>query len=408
MKKLIAVLLVALMALMSFGAGFAEESTIKIGAIFPLSGSNSDNGWHAVNGAQMAIDEINANGGVASMGGAKLELVTADNLSDANQCKAVAERLLESTDLTAAIGAGSSAFVHPMLPVFEKASVPFVTAQTSDSITNQGYQYVFATAAKASEWAQTQIDFIAWLNESFDLGLDKVGIIYENTEWGNTQGQSSVDLAEAAGLEVVYNESFPAGLSDASSLIAGLKASGANIVIPTCYTQDAKTIKTAMDSMAYDPVIMGGGGGFLYPAFADEFGDDCIGIVSTSGSNWDVSGILSREEYASVNDNYTARFDDAFMPEHAVSGYANIYVIYNALEAAGSADPTAVQQALREIECPSCMPGNSIKFDESGSNVNATCIIVQWQQTDSGTLALRTVYPESEATAEYILPESYR
>ena len=189
-------------------------------------------------------------------------------------------------------------------------------------------------------------------------------------------------------------------------LIAGLKASSAQIVIPTCYTQDAKTIVTTMDSMNYAPVIMGGGGGFLYPAFATEFGDDCIGIASTAGSNWDVAGILNREEYAGVNDKYVAQFADQFMPEHAVSAYANIYLIYNALEAAGKADPISLQAALRTISCDSCMPGNIIEFDETGLNKNATCIIVQWQKTDSGALALRTVYPESEATAEYILPEA--
>ncbi|NLF27376.1 MAG: ABC transporter substrate-binding protein [Clostridiales bacterium] len=405
MRKLFGILL-AVLLVVTWSACFAEGETIKIGAIFPLSGSGSDNGWHAVNGASLAIEEINERGGVASLGGAKLELVTADNLSDANQCKAVAERTLEGSGVVACIGAGSSAYVVPMLPVFEKAQVPFITAQISDSITSQGYQFVFETAAKASDWAKTQLDFISWLNDTYDLGIENVGIIYENTEWGNSQAAGSVKLAESAGLNIVFNQSFPAGFSDASSLIAGLKASSAQIVIPTCYTQDAKTIVTTMDSMNYAPVIMGGGGGFLYPAFATEFGDDCIGIASTAGSNWDVAGILNREEYAGVNDKYVAQFADQFMPEHAVSAYANIYLIYNALEAAGKADPISLQAALRTISCDSCMPGNIIEFDETGLNKNATCIIVQWQKTDSGALALRTVYPESEATAEYILPEA--
>ena len=147
MRKLFGILL-AVLLVVTWSACFAEGETIKIGAIFPLSGSGSDNGWHAVNGASLAIEEINERGGVASLGGAKLELVTADNLSDANQCKAVAERTLEGSGVVACIGAGSSAYVVPMLPVFEKAQVPFITAQISDSITSQGYQFVFETAAQ--------------------------------------------------------------------------------------------------------------------------------------------------------------------------------------------------------------------------------------------------------------------
>jgi len=390
----------------SAGAPESAEDvpTIKIGAIFPLSGTGADNGKQNVNGAELAIKLINEAGGIKSLGGAKLELVTADNMSDTNQCKAVAERLLSDSEIVACIGAAASSYVMPMLPVFEKAQIPFVTAQLADTITSQGYQFVFETTARGSDWGAMQIEFINWLNDKYSLGITKVGVISEDTDWGHSNAAGSVKTAESAGLEVVYNESFPAGSADVSALITGLIQSGAQIVIPSCYTQDAKNIVNTMNSMNYYPVIMGGGGGFLYPAFVAEFGDGVVGIVSTSADNWDSKNAQALEMFQGIPEMYMDIYGE-FMAEQAVGSFGNIYIIAQALEEAGSADPLAIQEALRNIDINTVFPGGNVNFDETGLNVNAVPVIVQWQKMDDGSIVPRTVYPESVATAEYILPQ---
>ena len=219
-RKVIAGLMAGVLASMSFATvAFAEESDdpIKVGCVFPISGNNADQGVFNVDGCQFAIDYINENGGIKSLGGRKLELVSYDNQSDADQSKAAAERLInENPDIVAVTGAASSSFVLPMLPVFEKNGMPFLTAQVSESITNQGYQYVFRFGSTGGSFSEYQVKFLEWLNEEYGLGISKVGIVYEDTEWGisNTSGALAAienSAENGSGLEIAYNESFTTG-----------------------------------------------------------------------------------------------------------------------------------------------------------------------------------------------------
>lgn len=384
--------------------GTDSGTVVKIAVLFPLSGVGADNGKQNLNGCQLAVEHINAAGGIKALGGAKLELVTGDLMSDTNQCKTVAERLMQDSSIVAATGASASSYVLPMLPVFEKAKTPFVTAQVAPAITNQGYQYVFETTAMAPENGKVQVNFINYLNEQQGMGLKKIGIIYENTEYGQSNAKSAVELAGNAGLEVVFNESFPAGIADASALIANLKQSDAQVVIPSCYTQDAKTIFNTMKSMNYNPVIVGGGSGFLYPAFANELQDAVNGITSSASGSWDTKSVQDNEAFKMVPELYKEKYNE-FMTEQALASYNIIWIISQALETSGSTDKDVLRDTIRGMKIETMVVGGELAFDETGYNTNAYSIINQWQKQEDGTYLPRTIFPEKAATAKYQKPE---
>lgn len=384
-----------------------EPAPVKIGIIFPMSGANADSGKQNADGCALAVKHINDAGGIKSLGGAKIELVIADIMSDTNQCKSVAERVLQDRSIVAVTGASSSAFVLPMLPVFEKTRTPFLTAQVAPAITGQGYQYVFETTAMAPENAKSQIGFLDYINKKYDLKLKKVGIIYENTEYGQSNARSAAEMATKAGLDVVFNESFPIGIPDASALIVNLKNSGAQVVIPSCYAQDAKTLSNAMRSLSYSPVIIGGGAGFLLPAFAEELGDSVEGIISSASGNWDSRNIQSNPALKKVPENFMETYG-VFMTEQSVASYNIIWTLAQALEKCASRDKTVLRDTIRSLVLDSFTVGGPQKFDETGYNVNALALMVQWQKQSDGTFLPRTVYPEEYTTVEYILPESMR
>jgi len=381
-----------------------SDGVIKIAALFPLSGAGADNGQQNLNGCELAVEHINEAGGIKALDGAKLELVTGDLMSDTNQCKTVAERLMQDSSIIAATGASASSYVLPMLPVFEKVRTPFITAQVAPAITNQGYQYVFETTAIATENGKVQVDFINFLNDDHKMGLEKIGIIYENTEYGQSNAESAVALAEEAGLEIVFNESFPAGIADSSSLIANLKKSGAQVVIPSCYTQDAKTLFNSMKSMNYNPVIIGGGSGFLYPAFANELQDAVEGITSSASGSWDTKNIQDNEAFRQVPEKYKVKYNE-FMTEQALASYNIIWLIAQALEECGSTDKNVLRDTIRDMNIETMVVGGELAFDETGYNTNAYAIINQWQKQEDGTYLPRTVFPKEAATSEYQKPE---
>lgn len=406
-KKLLAGLVVGAMTLACVSpAVMAEEAeTIKVGCVFPMTGNNADQGVFNVDGCQFAVDWINEKGGIASLGGAKLELVAYDNQSDADQSKAAAERLIsENPDVVAVTGAGSSSYVLPMLPVFEKNSVPFLTAQVSESITNQGYQYVMRFGSTGGSFAEYQVKFLEWLNEEYGFGLTKVGIVYEDTEWGisNTSGAVTAIENSDAGFEIAYNEAFTAGSSDLTNIVVGLKQAGCEVVFPTCYTQDAKLLFNTMKSMNYSPLIIGGGGGFLYPSFGTELGELVDGVVSVTGHNYDIQTITNNEEIAEIG----AKFEETygyFMPEQATSAFSAIYLIAQALENAGTTDQDTVMTELKALTCSAATPGGAISIDETGANVNAHAVIIQWQAGEDGVYRTESVFPAEEAGAEFEL-----
>ena len=394
-------------------SGESSGDAIKVGCVFPITGNNADQGVINVDGCQFAVDYINDHGGIKSMNGAKLELVSYDNQSDPDQAKAVAERLInENSDIVAVTGAASSAFVLPMLPVFEKNQMPFLTAQASESITNQGYQYSFRFGTTGGDFAAKQVAFLESLNDDYGLNLTKIGVVYEDTEWGISNTSGAVDAitasgANGSGLEIAYNESFAAGSSDLTNIVTGLKSAGCEVVFPTCYTQDAKLLFDTMASMNYHPLIIGGGGGFLYPSFAEALGDTVDGIVSVSGHNYDIKTIKDNDEISDIGQQFYDKYG-YFMSEQSTSAFSAIYLIAQALEEAGTTDHEAIKDTLANITCKAATPGGEIKFDDTHANTNAHAVIVQWQKGEDGTYTTRTVFPDDEATAEFQLPEDLK
>lgn len=376
-------------------SGGETTDTIKIGAFFNFSGANADTGILDGDGAQFAVDWINENGGIKSLGGAKLELVNGDTLSDSAQAKAVAERVIsENPDMVAAVGAGGSGYTVAMGSVFEKNEIPYVQNGVSASIPEQGYKYTFQPVPNT--FGQTQIEFIDYLNKEYNYGVTKVGIIYEDTDYGISTAAGNLELAESAGLEVVFNESFPANGSDVSSLITNLKASGAEMVLPVAFTQDAKLIFNTMSSMDYHPLILGGGAGFLYPSFAEELGDAVDGVLSVASLNWDSTSFSG--DFSEVAGQFEEKYG-YFMSEHSAGTFNHVYIIAQGLEACGSTDGAELAEAIRGLSIQTVQGGKTgmLGLDENGANTDALPVIIQWQKDEDEVYRPHTVYPVEQA-----------
>lgn len=380
-----------------------DVETIKIAAFYNMTGANADTGIRDKEGTDLAVKYINDNGGIKSLGGAKLEIVYGDMLSDVSQVKAVTERVLNDEKIVAAVGVGGSAYAAPQLPILEKAKLPYVLFGTAYNLTEQGYNYLFRWSPYGGEggtFTKTQVEFLQYLDE--DLGFDttKVGIVYENSDFGISLAEGNKALVEAAGFDVVYEESYPIGLTDASSLVANLKNSGAEAVFISSFPQELKLIMNGMKSINYSPAVIGGGGGFLFPEFATSMGDDVVGITSVSILNWDTQ-TMQASDYKDVPQTYLDTYG-AFMCEHSLCSYTNIIILADALERAGSTDGEALKDALNETNLLTPQASGPITFNEIGNNPDAVPVIVQWQKMEDGTLIPVSIYPENEAAGEYI------
>jgi branched-chain amino acid transport system substrate-binding protein len=377
-------------------------SDVEIALFVCLSGSAADLGTMSRDGAIMAVEDVNQAGGIKALGGAKLKMVVADVTSTVAQGPSVVERILSTHKISGAIGFGMSQMTLTCLPVLEKAQVPLTTSSISDKITSQGYKYVFQIAPKGSHFGASQVKFLTYLRKKYKFPINKVGFVYENTAYGTSTAGGLKKTAEKEGYKIGLFEAYDAKFTDASPLVNKIKASGVDVIFPVSYTTDAELIISTMQAMRVNPMVIGGGAGFIWPDIYKSLGDKINGVFSVGSWSWDSKNIMSDAYRKSVVERYRKRFG-TFMPEQAGEHYAMVWTLKDALEKAKSTDSKKVRDVLSTIEITSgpaaLMQPGKIKFDATGWNKYVYPTMIQWQKGDP-----RTVYPAEAATHEVVWP----
>lgn len=374
------------------------EKEVQIAFLNPLSGNNVDAGQQDLNAANLAIEDINKAGGIKALGGAMIKLVIVDTTSDPKNASSTAERVFSTQKVAGAVGTGISGLTLPILPVAEKSRIPIITNSVNDQITSLKYKYTFQVTPKGSQFGSTQVQFLKELNEKYGLGIKDVAVVYENSGYGVSTASSIKEIAASAGLNLVLFEAYPHGFTDASSLVTKIKASGAKALFPVAYTTDAKLIINTMKQMDVNPVIIGGGAGFLWPVFAKEMGPAVNGFVSVASWNWDSKSISSVPELASITARYEEKFG-TFMTEHAGPTYVAVRMLAEAMEIAKSADPVKVREALSTFDNDKIggfMQPGRVKIDGTGWNGAVHPVMIQWQDDKP-----RTVFPAMDAVRTF-------
>ena len=188
-KKCVWIVVLAFCLGLCLVGSVSAAKEVKIALFVILSGSGADLGEQSRAGAVMAMEDINKSGGIKALGGAKVKLVIADVTTTYSKGPNVTERVLSTNRVAGALGYGYSGMTLTCLPTIEKAKIPLITSSISDKITAQGYKYVFEICSKGSHFGRTQVKFAAFLRDRYNLKINKVGFIYENTAYGASTSQ---------------------------------------------------------------------------------------------------------------------------------------------------------------------------------------------------------------------------
>lgn len=379
-------------------ASAAEEiKPVKIAVAFALSGTNAEAGKMGVDAVTLAVGKINESGGIKSLGGAPVEMVIADITSDPGQSKQVVERLLADEEISALVGCGSSALMLPVLPVLEKARIPAVTNCNAPGITNQGYKYVFSITHPGAAAGSNVVRCIDWLNNEMGYSYKKVAIVYENSAFGISSAEGSREDAEKYGLEIVFDESFAPGITDASAIVTAMKNSGAEVFIPATYASESKLFIETMRTMDYHPLIIGP---VAWPSLAEGLGESVNGILSTGNWNPYTRAVQDNPDYAALVDEYFDAYG-YFMTEVSGANYQATWVIKEAIELCASRDGAVIRDTISGSTFENTiMTESSVKFDETGQNINAKAVLAQWQNGIP-----YAIYPVEYSVAGFIDPK---
>jgi branched-chain amino acid transport system substrate-binding protein len=373
----------------AFGAvplrGWAADP-INIGGLYPTTGSMAQIGTGCVAAAKLAVDMVNEAGGIKSLGGARLNLIISDVQSDTTVTRTETDRLITGNKLSAVHGCYASALTLIASEVCERAKVPLITGSSSDQL-NKNRTYTFTPFARASQFAQTQLRMAKLVSDQ-----PKVAVIFENTAFGTSTSNGLKELAPGEGVEIVMFEPYSAGFTDASPLINKVKASGANTLFSISYLNDLILIVRTVRQVGLKIAINGGSGGFVMPDFYKNVGEAAEGLQGVGHWNHDVS-----DDAQKVNAEFKKRTGE-FAFEYAGGLVAQTFMLADALERAGSADPQKVRAALSTLDVSSgyaaMAPGGKVKFGPDGKNVYGRPVGVQWQKGD-----LVSVYPQDDARA---------
>jgi branched-chain amino acid transport system substrate-binding protein len=268
-----------------------------------------------------------------------------------------------------------------------------ITHSFADQITGRGYKYIFQVTPKASTFGQLQFDDAVAIAKEAGEKIDKVAILYEDTAYGTAQAAGLRDAAKKAGIAVVVDEGYPLGITDTSPLINKVRTSGAQIVFPVSYFNDALTIIRNMRQQHLDLPVVGGAAGYIIPAFAAGLGPNAEGVFSIAPANYDLNPGLAAE--------YRKRYG-AFMPHEAIDYGAGLEIMAEAVNAAGSRDPDKIRDAVAAIhfcdhDFALSIPGHCVIFDKTGLNSVTHPVFVQWRANE-----LVTVYPPADAQGKPI------
>jgi len=403
MRRTIRFILAAALAVLALDA--AAQDPVKVGLIVPLSGPWARQGQVMRIGAQMAIEHINAQGGIESLGGAPLELVVFDAGDSVERAKNAAQRMVaEHPDLVGATGSYLSSFTLAVSEVTERAELPLLTLSYSDLITGRGFRYIFQTSPTGVRQAEDALPILMDLARRAGAPLPtRLGIVMDSTaaSVAFVKPVKEGDTLRGHGLELVVDEVFTPPLANATPLIQRVRATRPDLflLLPTAVS-DAKLLLEKMNEFGLGrgrlPTVSNGsamGDPDLRANMSAELLEGVMSIVA----NWNVKG---QEELSA---EFKARSGEPWLTQNPICAYGHVWILKTALEQAGAADRNAVARAIRTMDVTDgparFFPGARIRFDEHGRRIDAELLVVQWQNGEP-----KTVYPPEAALAAPIWP----
>jgi len=364
--------------------------TIKVGVVLPLTGKLAKFGEIENKSFLMAVDEINAAGGV---NGKKIELIIEDTTGKPDVGRSAIEKLITQDNVLVIGGGYSSSVTWATVAVAQQQKVPFlVNTGSADKITEQGWEYIFRLNPPVSEYPGA----LATFTQEVAKDIKTVAVLHENSLFGQSGSKKFVKQCEDLGIEVLMKEGYEAGAVDFKPLLVKVKSKKPDMVYMISYIMDAAMLMRQSKELNMNPkAFVGGGAGFTLPEFQKNAGKASEFVYSST--LWTPS-----VPYPGAKEYYDKFFKKYNTPTeyHGAEGYAGMYVIADALKRAKSLTRDAVRDALAETDMMTAFgPVKFISYDKKTQQNKLPTFLVQWIDGQ-----LETVWPTDVSTKKYIYP----
>lgn len=379
------VLAIAALAL----AACQQSKPGRIGIITALTGSQQAFGQAHDRGFEMALEEINAAGGVL---GKPLEIVKYDDQSKADSAAQGVAKLVDQDKVSALIGSYSSESTKAIVPLVARHGVPLLMpTATADNVLENTQGWSFRLCSGATDYANGMVSF--WK----EAGTPKsVAIVSENTNFGQANGAAMKKAATEAAIPIVADESYTAKSPSYTAMLQKVKEKSPDAIYFASYLLDATSLMHQSRQVDLNARYFSAAGtGFSTP----EFPTEDKGAGKDADYTFSVTQWMPESKWpgsAQFAEKFKARYG-SIPAYHAVQAYTALKVMAEAVKKAGKWDPIAIRDALKATNMPETTFG-PVKFDARGQNLHPVLVT----QIHKGKYVI--VHPRAEATGDPIVP----
>ena len=372
----------------------SQSGPIKVGILHPVTGFLAYSGNLCRVGAKLAVEEINATGGIKSLGGAKLEAIYADAQSQPQVGVSEVEKLNEA-GVSAIVGAYASAICLATTQAAAKYNIPHVVdVGVADQIVERGLKNTFRFAPGYKLVARAAINNLHIMNTLARKPAKTVMIIHEESLFGT--GTANLLAAELPGMGYEVKEVLKHAnpTRDFNNIVLRMKALNPDIVIPANYFNEYALLVRTMKQQNVQPKaiysVLGGAASSF--KFVKEFPDAANGVIDCN--HWynpkDKRALALKKKIEAMGD---------FCTYEVFLNYQAVYLLADAIERAKSRDRGAIVDALANSTWDKhFMPYGPTKF-VGGQNQGAQPLMTQVLKND-----IKVILPNTYAEAEPVFP----
>ena len=349
-------------------AGTAQAQ-IKMGVTGPITGPNAAFGAQIKNGADQAIADINAAGGIL---GQKITATYGDDVSDPKQGVSVANKF-SSEGVKYVVGPFNSGVTMPSSEVYQENGIVEITpSATNPKITERGLWNVFRTCGRDDQQGAVAGEYLVKKFKG-----KKIAIVHDKTTYGQGLADETKKALAKGGMKEVLYEGVNIGEKDFSALVSKIKAAGADLVYwGGLHTEGGLIVRQMRDQGVKAPLM--GGDGITTDEFASVGGPGVEGTLMTFPPD-------PRKNPAAkaVVEKFRAK---KFEPEaYTLYSYAAVEIIKQAAEAAKTLDPKKVAAQMRSGQKFKTVIGE-LSYDKKGDITRLDYVMYVWKKGADGKI----------------------
>lgn len=341
----------------------ADSDVIKIGNAAALTGPAAHFGKDIENGVQLAMDEINAAGGVDIAGKKmKLVMVSEDDQGDPKTATNVAQRFVDAK-VAGVIGHMNSGTTIPASKIYSDAGIVQISpSATAVAYTNQGFKTAFRVMANDAQQGKVLGQYAVT-----KLGAKKIAIVDDRTAYGQGLADEFEIAAKAAGAEIVKREFTNNQETDFNAVLTSIKSAKPDLIFYGGMDAQAAPLKKQAKKLGLEAKIMGGDGAQT-PEFIKLAGGDADGMFATSPGT-------PKDQLAGGKaflEKYKTKFGTD-VQLYSPYSYDSVHVMVKAMQEAGSTEPAKYLPKMAAVKYEGVT--GPISFDAKG-DINNGAITV--------------------------------